>query len=297
VYRIATNGTGREELLYSHPPGVYGPPLTDWSPDGQFLTFSMGGVPWVLQLNGERKARELLREEYNVEGVRFSPDTRFVAYISDESGRKEVYVRPFDPSSGFGDAKWQVSKEGGLGLIQWRRDGKELYYLTPDGGVMAVDVVTTPLFRSGSPKLLFRAPPTFPLLGVFEREGTNAPECSINVAPVCEQGSISRDGQRFVFNVPLPPQRSEIPVAPGILAKYPGTYSESSGIDWVVTLEGNQLLIQRIGREKAPLFAESETKFFLKAANGDFEFVKDDKGDVAYLFLYRGGAPTQLIRK
>ena len=64
-----------------------------------------------------------------------------------------------------------------------------------------------------------------------------------------------------------------------------------------MTLEGNQLMIQRIGRGKAPLFAESETTFSLKVANGDFEFVEDDRGEVICLFLYRGGAPTQLIRK
>jgi hypothetical protein len=161
---------------------------------------------------------------------------------------------------------------------------------------MAVDVTTTPAFRAGLPKLLFRAPGTFPLTGIFDREGTNAVTCSCAVEG-CEQGSISRDGQRFVFAVPLPPERKQVTVAREILAKYTGTYVESGGYDWVVTLEGNQLMIQRIGREKAPLFAESETKFFLKAANGDFEFVKDDKGDVNYLFLYRGGGPTQLIRK
>ena len=82
----------------------------------------MGRLP----VNGDRKPAELLREEYNVYGVRFSPDSRFVAYVSDESGQNEVYVRPFDPASGLGDAKWQVSKEGGLGLVQWRQDGREL---------------------------------------------------------------------------------------------------------------------------------------------------------------------------
>ena len=297
IYRIGANGTGKEELLFNHTPGVYAPPNTDWSPDGRFLTYSENGAASWLEVNGERKPVELLRAEYNVYGVRFSPGSRFVAYVSDESGRNEVYVQPFDPSSGLGDAKWQVSKEGGLGLVQWRPDGRELYYLAPDGGVMAVDVTITPSFRSGAPKLLFRAPPTFPLVGVFEREGTNAPECSNNGLPNCEQGSISRDGQRFVFNVPQRPQRNEVTVASAILTKYAGTYAESSGREWVVTLEGNQLMIQRTLREKAPLFAESETKFFLKATNGDFEFVKDDKGDVRYLFLYRGGAPTQLIRQ
>ena len=108
---------------------------------------------------------------------------------------------------------------------------------------------------------------------------------------------MSRNGQQFVFNVPLLPERREVTVARSILAKYLGTYAEPNGIEWVVTLEGNQLMIQRTGREKAPLFAESETMFFLKASNGDFEFAKDDNGNVICLFLYRGGGPTQLTRK
>ena len=297
VYTEPPRTEPEKELFFNHAPGVYAPPITDWSPDGRFLTYSEAGAPSWLPVNGDRKAVELLRAEYNVYGVRFSPDSRFVAYVSDESGRNEIYVRPFDSSSGLGDTTWQVSREGGLGLVQWRLDGKELYYLTPNGGVMVSEISTAPSFRSTAPKLLFRAPATFPLVGVFEREGTNAPECSNNGFSICEQGSISRNGQQFVFNVPLLPERREVTVARSILAKYLGTYAEPNGIEWVVTLEGNQLMIQRTGREKAPLFAESETMFFLKASNGDFEFAKDDNGNVICLFLYRGGGPTQLTRK
>lgn len=298
LYRIGSDGTGSEELLFRHTLGV-DIPLTDWSSDGRFLAFSAGGVLWTVPVNGDRKAVELIREEFQVFGARFSPDGRFLAYASDESGRNEVYVQRFDPSGGsLGREKWQISTQGGLGLVQWRRDGKELYYLAADGGIMAVDVTTTPTFRSGSQKRLFRAPSTFELEGVFARGGTNALECSCAIAG-CEQGSISRDGQRFVFAVPLSPQLTPVTVAPGILAQYVGTYVETQQLllDWVVTLEGNQLMIQRTGREKAPLFAESETTFFLKATNGDFEFAKDEKGDVKYLFFYRGGRPTQLIRR
>ena len=140
IYQIAANGTSKEELLFNHTPGVYAPPNTDWSPDGRFLTYSEAGAPSWLPLNGERKAVELLREEFNVYAVRFSPDSHFVAYVSDESGRNEVYVRTFSSSSGLGDTTWQVSREGGLGLVQWRLDGKELYYLTPNGGVMVSEI-------------------------------------------------------------------------------------------------------------------------------------------------------------
>jgi hypothetical protein len=85
----------------------------------------------------------------------------------------------------------------------------------------------------------------------------------------------------------------------GALYRISPAYVETERLllDWVVTLEGNPLMIQRTGRKKVPLFAESETKFFLKASNGDFEFAKDENGDVKYLFFYRGDAPTQLIRK
>jgi hypothetical protein len=232
-----------------------------------------------------------------VYGLRFSPDSRYVAYVSDESGRNEVYVRPFDSSRlSLGASKWQVSKDGGLGLITWRRDGRELLYLAKDGGVMAVDVTTNPEFQAGTPQLLFRAPGTFYLEGIFGREGTNDPDCSESNPSTCEQGSISRDGQRFAFNVPLPPPRNEVTVAPAILAQYTGVYS-----DRVVTLEGNQLMIQPQGREKVPLFAESETRFFMKATYGDFEFVRDNNGAVKYLFFYRrdvgGGVPRQWIRQ
>jgi hypothetical protein len=68
-------------------------------------------------------------------------------------------------------------------------------------------------------------------------------------------------------------------------------------LDWVVTLEDNQLMIQMAAWERGPLFAESETRFFLKKTHLDIEFVKDEKGDVKYLFWYRGGAPAQLIRQ
>ena len=64
-----------------------------------------------------------------------------------------------------------------------------------------------------------------------------------------------------------------------------------------MTLEGNQLMIQRAAREKVPLFAETDRRFFLKATNGDLEVTRDDGGRVRYLFRYRGGAPTLMLRQ
>ena len=91
---------------------------------------------------------------FSLEGVRFSPDTRFVAYISVESGRNEVYVQPFPASS---QGKWMVSKGGGTQAV-WRRDGKQLFYISPDSKVMAVEVTISPEFKAGIPKALFSAP-------------------------------------------------------------------------------------------------------------------------------------------
>jgi dipeptidyl aminopeptidase/acylaminoacyl peptidase len=273
LYRKASNGTGPQELLYRQL-GVVVMGLSDWSPDGRFLFFFVqGDVLYGLPLNGDRKAVELVREEFSAVGARLSPDSRFLVYSSDESGRAEVYVRAFDPSSGGfspGGEKSQVSDQGGQPL-GWRQEGKELYYLTKDGGVMVVQVTTTPAFKAGEQTLLFRAP----LLEVGSR-----------------RASVSRDGQRVVIAVPMPPpERKEVTVAPEILAKYTGTYVTDDGYGWVVTLEGNQLAMQAdaIGG-KSLLFAESETNFFFKVFGGDVEFVKDDQGRVTHLILYQGSA-------
>lgn len=101
----------------------------------------------------------------------------------------EVYVRPFDastPDAGAGGAKpVQVSDAGALGMIFWRQDGKELYYLTPEWEVMAVDVTTTPTFQAETPRLLFKLPG--PLVGNPQ-----------------QWRNVSRDGQRFVFTINVP---------------------------------------------------------------------------------------------
>lgn len=111
----------------------------DWSPDGRsLLVVHSGGAGedlWVLPMEGERKPVPFLQTNFNENQGRFSPDGKWVAYTSDESGRYEVYVRPF-PS---GSSKWRVSPDGGE-LPHWRGDGKEIYYLTPDRKLMAAAV-------------------------------------------------------------------------------------------------------------------------------------------------------------
>jgi hypothetical protein len=83
--------------------------------------------------------------------AQFSPDQKWVAFTSSESGRNEVYVRPFPD----GDGKWQISSEGGT-EPRWRGDAKELFYLTPDGTLMSVSVKTIPNFSAATPVTLFK---------------------------------------------------------------------------------------------------------------------------------------------
>ncbi|MCU1338879.1 MAG: hypothetical protein JWO19_4460 [Bryobacterales bacterium] len=191
IYRKAWDGTGNEEMLFRYTPGA-GMVLTDTSADGKFVTFYTG-VMVLVQLRPEekaldRKAIDWLREDYDVVGGRFSADERSVAYLSNETdvNSLEVYVRSFDaskPDAPPPGKAVQVSKNGAVGMINWRQDGKELYYLTRDWEVMAVDISATPTLQAGNPKVLFKIPG--PLVG-------NPPQWK----------NASSDGQRFVFAMP-----------------------------------------------------------------------------------------------
>jgi len=128
-----------------------------------------------------------MREEYDVFGGRFSPDMRFLAYASDElnSQSTDVYVRPFDASKPDAPGPGPIVRvtQNGARNFTWRKqDGKEIYVVTRDFEVMAVDVTTAPTFQVGTPKLLFKLPG--PLAASF-------PE------------GVSRDGQRFVVAMPV----------------------------------------------------------------------------------------------
>jgi len=149
------NAEGEEVLLeapdYNEP--------EDWSSDGRFVSFiTLRGRKktelWVLSLAGERKAAPFATEAPSQGGSRFSPDGRWIAFESDESGKPEVYVRPFPGPGG----KWQVSTAGGRGP-RWRRDGKELFYRSADNKMMAVPVRLDPTFQAGSPAALFSVRP------------------------------------------------------------------------------------------------------------------------------------------
>jgi len=124
-----------------------------FSPDGQLLAFAEvnpttpGGI-WVLQMS-DLTAQPFLQTSATLDAPRFSPDGHWLAYISDESGRYEVYVQPY-PGSG---AKYQISTEGGTEPV-WNPNGRELFYRNGNK-MMAVNVTTQPTFSAGKPTMLF----------------------------------------------------------------------------------------------------------------------------------------------
>jgi eukaryotic-like serine/threonine-protein kinase len=153
IYEKASNGASAEELLLASDGPDWEVWATDWSPDGRFVLLARGdmlnnseGDMWVLPLTGKRKPSLFVHAAGAAYDGQFSPDGRWVAYTSRESGRAEVYVVPFDAArfmKGSADTspagKWQVSSDG-ASVPRWRRDGRELFYLRPDNTMMAVEV-------------------------------------------------------------------------------------------------------------------------------------------------------------
>ena len=170
LYQKTSNLAGEDELLFKSSESKV---PSSWSPDGRILLYyNVTPLPfhlWLLPLGGgeaDRKPVRIGHSEFNEIWAKISPDGRWIAYHSDESGKDQIYVRPFDPSlvSGSPSAggtplkgKWMVSKDGGTTAV-WRRDGKELFYLSLDGAAMAVEVSTSGVFQAGVPKVLFKVP-------------------------------------------------------------------------------------------------------------------------------------------
>ena len=124
-----------------------------WSPDGLLVyrqnTGGVAGDIWILPLKGERKPREFLVTQFFKDEPMFSPDGRWMAFISNRSGQFEVYVKPYPGPGGM----MQISTEGGTDP-HWSPNGKELFYRNQDK-MMAVSIQTEPTFKAGTPKLLF----------------------------------------------------------------------------------------------------------------------------------------------
>jgi serine/threonine protein kinase/Tol biopolymer transport system component len=154
LFQKPSTGAGPEETLVQSASEMFS---TDWSRDGRYLVFShidpsttTRSDLWLLTL-GDRQIRPFLVTPFRETHARFSPDGRWLAYSSDESGRPEVYVRSVSSP----DSKWAVSTEGGA-YPTWRRDGLELFYLDPEGTLNAVDLTPGPAFHAAAPHALFQ---------------------------------------------------------------------------------------------------------------------------------------------
>lgn len=198
IYRAKVDGSGAEELLFKLP-GAGAVP-TDWSLDGKYINYYVSqlgdNILYELPLDGDHTPVMVARSQSEIVAARLSPDNRFLGYRSNETGRNEIWVRAFDPANpNAAERKWQISDQGGLGMVWWRRDGRELYYFAMNRGIMAVSVSTSPTLEFGKPKLLFKAPNSVP----------NGP----NAAPG-NLGSVSRDGERVVFSLPPAPRLEQL---------------------------------------------------------------------------------------
>lgn len=180
-YRKASSGAGNDELVMT---GMKTPYPDRWSRDGKYLLFEADDGPktkfdlWILPMTGDPKPFVYLNSEFQEAHAQFSPDGRWVAYASDETGRSEVYVQSFPISGG----KWSISTAGG-DQPQWRGDGKELFYLAPDRTLMAVPINSGTTFDPGRPAVLFQT--SVPQTGLTDDRNNYTP---------------TQDGQRFIVN-------------------------------------------------------------------------------------------------
>jgi serine/threonine protein kinase/Tol biopolymer transport system component len=180
IYRRAADGTGADEKILETPGSEIEPYSV--SPDGRYIAYQFFGSKanandvWALPMFGDRKPFPVVNTPFNEVDPAISPDGKWIAYLSNDSGQYEVYIKPF-PS---GEGKWQVSTTGSRGLPVWRRDGKELYFLSLGGKLTAVEVQEKGAgLELGTPQELFQA-------NTFSITGTPF--------------AASADGKRFLIN-------------------------------------------------------------------------------------------------
>lgn len=154
LFLRASSGAESEELLLG---SNFFKLASDWSRDGRFIAYTVTDLKaiediWILPMDDKRIPFVFLQTEFNELRAAFSPDGRWIAYQSDESGRFEVYIRPFPGPGG----KWQVSTGGGT-RPRWRSDGKELFFYRGDGTILAAQIKLGPAsIDADSERTLFK---------------------------------------------------------------------------------------------------------------------------------------------
>jgi len=185
LYRKLSSGAGPEELLLESDQAKA---PTDWSTDGRFLLFRSVGPQtgwdlWALPVSGDRKPFPFLKTPSEERDGQFSPDGKWIAYQSNESGRFEIYVQPFPGPGG----KFQISTNGGA-QPRWNKNGKEIFYVSLDSKMMAAPVKLSPdgqSLETGTPAALFP-------VRIAGGPLPGAPR---------QQYAVSSDGQRFLVNL------------------------------------------------------------------------------------------------
>jgi eukaryotic-like serine/threonine-protein kinase len=159
IHAKSATGAGAEDLVFESNSNEI---PTDWSPNGRYIPFSRqktgGGVDlWVLDTI-EKKASPFIETRFDKAQSKISPDGRWIAYTTNDSGMYQIVVQSFpDPNGG----KWQITSQGGI-EPKWRHDGRELYYLALDGKLMAVSIKGEKTIEAGTPTPLFETPLTVP---------------------------------------------------------------------------------------------------------------------------------------
>jgi serine/threonine protein kinase len=177
LYLKDSNGANDEKVIAK---GAVDAFPTDWSRDGRYVIYQSGSELWFMTMP-ELRAVQFLKRNSTLKDGRFSPDGKWLAYSSNESGRWEIYVTSFPEGHG----RWQVSTVGG-DQARWRGDGKELFYLSGDSNIMAVPVKTGANFDAGTPVALFQANPR-EMIATSEQFAYD----------------VSSDGQKFLINTQI----------------------------------------------------------------------------------------------
>jgi eukaryotic-like serine/threonine-protein kinase len=161
-FRKAADGSGIDERLSAFPEAsTQIRTLTDWTQNG-YLIFTLMGDIWALPVaadaTGTRTPVAVVTSPAIQYDARVSPDNRWIAFVSNETGRQEIFVQPFALGRGATSGKWQVSTRGTMGMPRWRNDTKELMFINGEGSVVAVDVSAAAAFQAGAERKLFDVP-------------------------------------------------------------------------------------------------------------------------------------------